>query len=444
MTAYILRRILNAIPILVAVNVLTFFLFFFLNTPDDIANLSLGEKNAKPENICKFKRERNYHLPQLLNIKDKILYFNSKEKVRDDIKQTLHGYKITAYGISSNTILKAKKKITANSIIIIDEEKIDKLQAKELYVKLLPSAVPFIVVQRGNNKTPDKFNDPTIINITFNENNSSKKLEELKKYIDSSQAIGFDVIKRTIFYEKSIRLFWFDFGKSDSSNREIRTEVMSRMIPSLLITVPSFILGIAFNIFISMIVAYCRGTYIDRSIMLICIINISILSLFYYFSTQLVFGVWLKIFPVSGYLEGFSALRFVMLPVFAGLISGFGDGIRFYRTIFLEEINRDYVKTARSKGLSEFVVLYKHVLKNAMIPILTGVVVVLPSLFMGSLILESFFGIPGLGGYTLDGIHQQDFRVVGSMVYLGSVLYIIGLVLTDISYTFVDPRVNLE
>lgn len=121
-----------------------------------------------------------------------------------------------------------------------------------------------------------------------------------------------------------------------------------------------------------------------------------------------------------------------------------GAGTRWYRSIFLEEINRDYVRTARAKGVPELKVLFKHVLQNAMIPILTGVVVVIPALFMGNLIMETFFAIPGLGSYTIEAIQSHDFSIVRSMVFLGSVLYIIGLIITDISYTWVDPRVRLS
>ena len=148
--------------------------------------------------------------------------------------------------------------------------------------------------------------------------------------------------------------------------------------------------------------------------------------------------------PISGYDTGIDAFKFLILPVIIGVIGGIGSGTRWYRTIFLEEINRDYVRTARAKGLSELKVLFKHVLKNAMIPILTGVVVVIPLLFIGSLVTEAFFGIPGLGSYTIDAINHQDFSIVRAMVFLGSVLYIIGLILTDISYTLVDPRIRLE
>jgi peptide/nickel transport system permease protein len=137
-------------------------------------------------------------------------------------------------------------------------------------------------------------------------------------------------------------------------------------------------------------------------------------------------------------------MKFVILPVAVGVVGGIGSGSRWYRTIFLEEMGKDYVRTARAKGLAETAVMFKHVLKNGMIPILTGAVVVIPTLFMGALIAESFFGIPGLGSYTIDAIQAQDFSVVRSMVFLGSVLYILGLLLTDISYTLVDPRVRLE
>jgi peptide/nickel transport system permease protein len=130
--------------------------------------------------------------------------------------------------------------------------------------------------------------------------------------------------------------------------------------------------------------------------------------------------------------------------VLIGVISGIGSSTRWYRTIFLEEVNKDYVRTARAKGLPETVVFFRHVLRNALIPILTGVVVVIPLLFMGSLLTESFFGIPGLGSYTIDAINAQDFAVVRSMVFIGSVLYIVGLILTDISYTLVDPRIRFE
>jgi len=170
----------------------------------------------------------------------------------------------------------------------------------------------------------------------------------------------------------------------------------------------------------------------------------SISSLFYIIGGQFLVGKLLMLVPISGYDTGLNAIKFLILPVIISVVAGVGSGARWYRSLFLEEIEQDYVRTARAKGLTETQVLFRHVLKNAMIPILTGVVVILPLLFMGSLITESFFSIPGLGSYTIDAINSQDFAIVRAMVFLGSVLYIIGLLLTDISYTLVDPRVRLS
>jgi peptide/nickel transport system permease protein len=147
---------------------------------------------------------------------------------------------------------------------------------------------------------------------------------------------------------------------------------------------------------------------------------------------------------VSGYDTGLHAAKFVLLPVLIGVLGGLGSSVRWYRTIYLEEMGKDYVRTARAKGLPESVVLYKHALKNAMIPVLTGIVVTIPFLFIGSLVLESFFAIPGMGSFMLEAIQRQDFAIVQAMVFLGSVLYIVGLIMTDLSYTLVDPRIRLE
>jgi peptide/nickel transport system permease protein len=194
----------------------------------------------------------------------------------------------------------------------------------------------------------------------------------------------------------------------------------------------------------ALLIAFFRATYIDYWSVIICVALMSISTLFYIIGGQFIVGKILRVVPISGYDTGFEAIKFLVLPVIIGVISGIGASTRWYRTIFLEEMSKDYVRTARAKGLSETHVMFGHVLRNAMIPILTGIVVVLPLLFMGSLLTENFFGIPGLGSYTIDAINRQDFAIVRSMVYLGSVLYIIGLLLTDISYTLVDPRIRLR
>ncbi len=259
----------------------------------------------------------------------------------------------------------------------------------------------------------------------------------------NADAEGVGQVTNTLFFQKCARLLIFDLGRSDVSDRPVGAEIRRRMGPSLAIAVPTFLIGLLVDISTSLIIAFCRGTYLDRWGTVMCVLLMSVSSLFYIIGGQFVFAQWLKLFPISGFDWGASTPKFVFLPVLIGIVSGIGGNVRYYRTIMLEETSREYVRTARAKGLSESAVMFRHVLKNAMIPILTGAVMAIPMLFMGSLIMESFFAVPGLGSMTIAAIHAQDFAVVRSMVYIGSLLYLVGLLLTDISYTLVDPRITL-
>jgi peptide/nickel transport system permease protein len=322
---YLVRRILYAIPILIGVNLITFALFFFVNTPDDIARMQLGQKRVTPEAIQKWKEQRGYDKPMLYN----------------------------------------------------------------------------------------------------------------------AQASGLKKFTETIFFSKSVKLFWFEFGYSEDG-RDISREISTRMSPSLAIAIPVFLVGLACYITVALLLAFFRATYIDFLGVVLCVVGMSISGLFYIIGGQFVISKLWNLVPISGYGNGLDAWKFVILPAAIGVIGGVGASARLYRTIFLEEISKDYVRTARAKGLSELRVLFRHVLHNGMIPILTGVVVAIPTLFIGSLVMESFFGIPGLGSYTIDAIQAQDFSIVRAMVFLGAFLYIVGLILTDISYTLADPRIRLQ
>lgn len=324
MFAYLIRRVIYAVPILIGVNLITFTLFFVVNTPDDMARMQLGIKYVTPEAIEKWKIERGYDKPLLFNY----------------------------------------------------------------------------------------------------------EMEGLQK------------LTRTIFFEKSLSMFAFDFGRSDDG-RDIAYEIKSRMMPSLAIALPVFVLGLIAHISFALLMVFFRATFIDFWGVVLCVALMSISSLFYIIVGQFLISKLWHWVPISGYESGLDAIKFLLLPVIIGVVSSAGSHIRWYRTIFLEDMHKEYVRTARAKGLAERIVLFRHVLRNALIPILTGAVVVVPSLFLGSLLVESFFGIPGLGSYTIDAINSQDFAIVRAMVFLGSVMYIIGLVLTDLSYTLVDPRIRL-
>lgn len=325
MFVYIIKRILFAIPILIGVNLLTFLLFFMVNSPDDMARFQLGQKYATPSGIDQWKYSHGY---------DKPLFFNAEQT-------------------------------------------------------------------------------------------------------------GIDQLTDTLFFNKSLGLFAFDFGASQRG-RNIGFDISQRMWPSLALAVPTLFIGLLVNIVFALLLAFFHDTYLDVWGTLICIVLMSISVLFFIIGGQYVFAKLWRLMPISGYQGGLDAIKFLILPVVVSVLSGLGASTRWYRTIFLEEINKDYVRTAKAKGLTDTSILFRHVLKNGLIPILTGVVVIIPTLFMGSLLMESFFGIPGLGSYTIDAIQQQDFEIVRVMVFLGTVLYVLGLILTDISYTIVDPRVRFK
>jgi peptide/nickel transport system permease protein len=241
------------------------------------------------------------------------------------------------------------------------------------------------------------------------------------------------------------RMLCFDFGRSDADDVPIIERIGRGVGPSLSLTVPLFAVGLVMSIALSLLVAFFRETYIDRAGVLLCVLGMSISILLYIIGGQYLLGKLLRWFPISGFDPSPGViLRFLALPVLVGALNSLGSNTRFYRTVFVEEIYRDYVRTARAKGCGEGRIMIRHVLRNAMIPILTNVVLAIPFLFMGSLLLEAAFGIPGLGSITVDAIFGNDFSTLRTMVYIGSLFFIAGQILTDISYTLVDPRVRLE
>lgn len=259
----------------------------------------------------------------------------------------------------------------------------------------------------------------------------------------NTQAEGTKQLTDTVFYQRSVPLLTMDFGASDAG-RDITREIQMRMGPSLALALPTFFLGLFVSVVFSLLLVYFRATRLDFWGVVLCVILLSISGLFYIIAGQWLFAKILRLVPYSGFSGGLDMVKFLALPVLVAIITRLGPEARFYRALFLEEVSKDYVRTARAKGLTERVVLFRHVLRNAMLPILTGTVSAIPLLFMGSLIAESFFGIPGLGSYTIDAINAQDFSIVRAMVFLGAALYIVGLILADISYTLVDPRVRFE
>ncbi|MFB0978754.1 MAG: ABC transporter permease [Myxococcota bacterium] len=237
----------------------------------------------------------------------------------------------------------------------------------------------------------------------------------------------------------------FDFGRSDADDVPILEKIAGGVGPSLALTVPMFVLGLVASVLLSLIVAVFRDTYVDRMGIVLCVFGMSVSILLYIVGAQYLIAKLLRWFPISGFDPSPDVvLRFLALPIIVGLVSSIGSNVRFYRTVFLEEVHRDFVRTARAKGAGEARIMIHHVLRNAMIPILTQIVIAIPFLFTGSLVLESFFGIPGLGSLSVEAIQGNDFATLRTMVFVGSLLFVVAQVVTDVSYSLADPRVRLE
>src|SRR5437773_4585038 len=326
MLNYILRRVLYGVLVLAGVNLATFFLFFTVNTPDDMARLNIGGKRVTQELIEKWKSERGY---------DKPLYLNEKKE-------------------------------------------------------------------------------------------------------------GIEKITETIFWDRSVSLFTLHFGRADAESAgDIGDEVVRRMWVSITLATPIFLLQVLASVSFALLLVMFRHTRLDLAGVVLCVVMLSISALFYIIVGQFLFARVFKLVPSSGFANGLELVRFLVLPVALSVLSRLGTEARLYRAMFLEEIGKDYVRTARAKGLSERIVMFRHVLRNALIPIITSAGGYLPYVFLGSLVFESFFGIPGLGAYVIEAIGKQDFAIVRTMVFIGSLLYIASYVLIDIAYSWVDPRVRL-
>ena len=249
----------------------------------------------------------------------------------------------------------------------------------------------------------------------------------------------------TIFWDRSISLFTLEFGRADGESAgNIGSEITTRMGVSLQLALPLFLLQVVASTAFALILVLFRHSRLDFWGVVACVLMLSISSLFYIIVGQYLFSRVLKLAPISGYQPGLDAARFLLLPVGLSLLARLGGEARLYRAMFLEELGRDYVRTARAKGLAESRVLTHHVLRNTLIPIITSAGSYLPYVFLGSLVFESFFGLPGLGAYVIDAIAKQDFAIVRTMVFLGSALYIATYFLIDVAYTWADPRVRLS
>lgn len=304
---------------------------------------------------------------------------------------------------------------------------------RSLYVFPVIFGVSLLIFLLFNIVSPD----PTLIMLGKHATNEQMAMLRAELGLDQPLWVQyFDILKSA---------FTFDFGRSWNTKQEIIQMIKDGAIPSLTFTLPGFILSTILSLSISVIVAFYRGKFIDKFFVVLCVSMMSISSLAYILFFQWFFAYKLGMFEISGYEDGFPYfIPYVLLPIIIWIILNLGHDLRFYRTVMLDEIYQDYVRTARAKGLSERIILFKHVLKNAMIPVITYVVIQIPYLILGALLIENFFGIPGLGSLIVDALNANDFGVLKAMSILTSLALIFFNLISDVLYTLVDPRVRLK
>jgi len=457
MLRYTLRRILQMIPTVIGVIIVTFILFNLVGGSQ--ARTVLGER-ASVQALEEYDEVRGFNRP---------LFFGwwTRTRALEDTNFEHHaGFWRTLQGaahypaegnLASRVHLKPGETYEIPLAFDLREDVSYRLRMR---YRTAPDSTSAIVVET---KTVIDGVSGTNDLETRTELNPSAKWQMAEVLISPAENVssrkivvdvgGTDIEVEAISLRRGMKSPWnsqftfyllqivrFDFGVSSSTNQRVSDLLRAGIGPSLALTIPIFVIGLFASISLSLVCAFFRNRFIDRFFVVVAVGLMSINYLIFIIAGQYLLAYRWELFPVWG----FESWRYLMLPVLIGVVTGLGSSLRFYRTVMLDEMYRDYVRTAFAKGAGKKKVLFKHVLKNAMVPILTNIVVAIPFLYTGSLLLETFFGIPGLGYLAVNAIYASDVDVIRAIVLIGSILFVLANLVTDISYAAVDPRVKLS
>ena len=412
MIRYLCRRLLQAVPTVLGVLLVTFILFHVVGGSP--AALVLGQ-NASAEALAEFDAARGY---------DKPLFFGNWTSTR-----ALEPVDFATAPPSVRARWNAPE--TGDFVLAPDAP------LAVPYAFALPAGESWRLSIRGHKPGGGTFSAdlrfasddvPTFTAPSTGLVLDSVTLSRRTRHFFDSQLLDF-----------LLRIARLDLGRSAALNRPVTALLREGIGPSLSLTVPILVVELAVSLSLALLCAYRRGEWLDRSLVAVCVALMSVNYLVWIVAGQFLLAFKLGWFPVWGY----ESVRSLFLPVLIGAATGIGANVRFYRTLLLEEMNKDYVRTAFAKGLPASRVLFVHVLKNALGPVITNVALALPYLYTGSLLLEGFFGIPGLGYLSLNAIHSADVDVIRGIVLVGALLFTLANILADLALAWVDPRVRL-
>ncbi|MEN8255351.1 MAG: ABC transporter permease [Verrucomicrobiota bacterium] len=424
MLKYVFRRILQMIPTVIGVVLVTFALFNIV--PNDLAAIALG-KNVTLEMLENFDAQRGLNKP---------LFFGTRAKTRayeeQDFRQGAGRWRNW-----SNAVYSAESAtVTLQPGAEIDPVAFPLKDGIEYEWKIKYRGGGTLAGQELSSKDwkTDKVRFQGMENGGFKTGLQALDIQRLE-------------LNRVVRNPFDSQLFFYvgqlargELGFSEHFKQPVSKLLLDGVPPSLSLMIPIFFVGLVVSISLSLICAFFRNQFIDRFLVVTAVALMSINYLVFIIVGQYFLAYKQGVFPVWGY----ESARYLVLPAIIGIISGLGSNIRFYRTIMLDEMYKDYVRTAFAKGVSKPRALFVHVLKNAMIPIITNVVIAIPFLYTGSLLLEKFFGIPGLGYLGVTAVLSSDIDVVRALVLIGALMFVVANLLTDICYAAADPRVKLK
>ena len=423
MTRFIIRRILYMIPMVLGVILITFILFNVVGGSP--ASMALG-KNVSPQALEEFDEQRGFNKPVLFGWWTTIRAF--PERVFAEPLTLSTGTNVPVQ------LLFPLRMDSRYRLRIEVRGRVAGSGVRFLAGRLPAASTPPVKVTARWQWIDFPLTPESAGAMALSVETGSLELRCLR--LERRMPHGWD--SQLVHYFKTLARL--DLGTSLSTNEKVTTMLKRGVLPSLALTVPIFFGGLVLSVGLALICAYWRNRWPDRVFVFLAVALMSVNYLVWIIFGQFFMAYKWQWFPIWG----FESWGYLLLPVMIGILSGLGANLRFYRTVILDEIYKDYVRTAFAKGVSPAGVLFKHVLPNAMIPIVTNTVIALPFLYTGSLLLESFFGIPGLGGLSINAINSSDVDVVRGVVLVGAILYVVASLVTDLCYALVDPRVKLR
>ena len=403
MISFILRRLLYVIPVLAGVLALTLFLFFVV--ADDPV-LAFAGQDPTAEQLRALRRKYSLDVPA---------FFSPSWLRGDDILEA--GRRTRLEGQVDRLDLLIRQQVVA-------------VEAADAFKRAWRRGVRIGGEQNAINAQLEAMAPGRGLGVEF-------------EGLELSPEERREVAERSVWDAQFFRVGRFDFDESMQYEESIWSLIARKAPITLSITLPMFFIGLAAELSLALFTASRRGRPADTIVTILAVLAMSVP-----FLSAIVFGQWIaaetRVFPVSGWAPGLAGVKYLAFPIMIGIVAGLGSAVRFYRAVLLEEMQNDYVRTARAKGVREGNVLYIHVLRNAGIPIVTRLSVVIPFLITGSLLIERLFEIPGLGDLMLSGITARDFWIVMPLTYLLAVVYSLAVLATDIAYAIIDPRVRVS